>query len=63
MFNFCETKINMKLGYNNLYIISGFSCCFFLQFLLPAIVHINHQPYLQKGDGPIVSTAYEINKS
>lgn len=24
-----------------------------LAFLLPAIVHINHQPYLQKGDGPI----------
>lgn len=61
-FNFCETKIYMKLGYNNLYIFSGFLYCF-LQFLLPAIVHINHQPYLQKGDGPIVSTAYKINKS
>jgi superfamily II DNA/RNA helicase len=24
-----------------------------LAFLLPAIVHINHQPYLQHGDGPI----------
>ena len=29
------------------------NCC--AQFLLPAIVHINHQPYLQRGDGPIVS--------
>ena len=27
-----------------------------LQYLLPAIVHINHQPYLERGDGPIVST-------
>ncbi len=26
-----------------------------LQYLLPAIVHINHQPYLERGDGPIVS--------
>ena len=25
-----------------------------LAFLLPAIVHINAQPYLQPGDGPIV---------
>lgn len=25
------------------------------QYLLPAIVHINHQPYLERGDGPIVS--------
>merc|ERR1719197_1157968 len=25
-----------------------------LAFLLPAIVHINAQPYLSKGDGPIV---------
>jgi superfamily II DNA/RNA helicase len=23
-------------------------------FILPAIVHINHQPYLERGDGPIV---------
>uniref|UniRef100_A0AAR2L9Y9 RNA helicase n=1 Tax=Pygocentrus nattereri TaxID=42514 RepID=A0AAR2L9Y9_PYGNA len=23
------------------------------QYLLPAIVHINHQPYLERGDGPI----------
>lgn len=31
-------------------------CCFIpLQYLLPAIVHINHQPYLERGDGPIVS--------
>ena len=22
--------------------------------MLPAIVHINHQPYLERGDGPIV---------
>ena len=35
-------------------------CLFFvkpsktLAFLLPAIVHINAQPYLQPGDGPIV---------
>lgn len=26
-----------------------------LAFILPAIVHINHQPYLERGDGPIVS--------
>lgn len=26
-----------------------------MQYLLPAIVHINHQPYLERGDGPIVS--------
>lgn len=25
------------------------------QYLLPAIVHINHQSYLERGDGPIVS--------
>ncbi|RUS83666.1 hypothetical protein EGW08_008572 [Elysia chlorotica] len=25
-----------------------------LAFILPAIVHINHQPYLERGDGPIV---------
>ncbi|XP_019960941.2 probable ATP-dependent RNA helicase DDX17 isoform X1 [Paralichthys olivaceus] len=24
-----------------------------LSYLLPAIVHINHQPYLERGDGPI----------
>lgn len=29
---------------------------FVLQYLLPAIVHINHQPFLERGDGPIVST-------
>lgn len=28
---------------------------FALQYLLPAIVHINHQPFLERGDGPIVS--------
>ena len=28
---------------------------FYLKFILPAIVHINHQDYLQRGDGPIVS--------
>lgn len=22
-------------------------------YILPAIVHINHQPYLERGDGPI----------
>lgn len=26
------------------------------QYLLPAIVHIQHQPFLEHGDGPIVST-------
>ncbi|KAF7667200.1 hypothetical protein LDENG_00075050 [Lucifuga dentata] len=26
-----------------------------LAYLFPAIVHINHQPYLERGDGPIVS--------
>merc|ERR1719454_2792440 len=25
-----------------------------LSFILPSIVHINHQPYLERGDGPIV---------
>ncbi len=25
-----------------------------LAYLLPAIIHINHQPYLEMGDGPIV---------
>ncbi|CAG5123399.1 unnamed protein product [Candidula unifasciata] len=25
-----------------------------LGFMLPAIIHVNHQPYLQRGDGPIV---------
>ena len=25
-----------------------------LAYLLPAIIHINHQPYLERGDGPIV---------
>lgn len=30
--------------------------CFDLQYLLPAIVHINHQPFLERGDGPIVSS-------
>lgn len=29
-----------------------------LQYLLPAIVHINHQPYLERGDGPIVSADF-----
>ncbi|PIO26418.1 hypothetical protein AB205_0202740, partial [Aquarana catesbeiana] len=24
-----------------------------LAYLLPAMVHINHQPYLERGDGPI----------
>ncbi|KAI2584627.1 DEAD-box helicase 5, partial [Homo sapiens] len=24
-----------------------------LSYLLPAIVHINHQPFLERGDGPI----------
>lgn len=33
---------------------------FFLQYLLPAIVHINHQPFLERGDGPIVSRTEEI---
>ena len=26
-----------------------------LSFILPGIVHINHQPFLERGDGPIVS--------
>ena len=25
-----------------------------LAYLPPAIIHINHQPYLERGDGPIV---------
>ena len=28
------------------------------QYLLPAIVHIENQPKLQRQDGPIVSTKY-----
>lgn len=32
------------------------------QYLLPAIVHINHQPYLERGDGPIVSASVYFNK-
>lgn len=31
------------------------------QYLLPAIVHINHQPYLERGDGPIVSNPFWMN--
>lgn len=31
--------------------------CLVLQYLLPAIVHINHQPFLEHGDGPIVSVS------
>ena len=27
----------------------------YLQFILPAVIHISHQPRLQRGDGPIVS--------
>ena len=27
----------------------------FFQYILPAIVHINHQPVLEMGDGAIVS--------
>lgn len=26
---------------------------YIFQFILPSIVHINHQPYLERGDGPI----------
>lgn len=33
---------------------------FALQYLLPAIVHINHQPFLERGDGPIVSSHSRI---
>jgi len=29
-----------------------------MQYILPAIIHINHQPYLERGDGPIVSYYY-----
>ena len=25
-----------------------------LAYLLPSIIHVNHQPYLERGDGPIV---------
>lgn len=39
---------------NASYIVSA------LQYLLPAIVHINHQPYLERGDGPIVSYNYLV---
>lgn len=38
----CERRLNQS------------SIFFFFQYLLPAIVHINHQPYLERGDGPIV---------
>lgn len=29
--------------------------CFIFQYILPSIIHISHQPYLDRGDGPIVS--------
>lgn len=32
----------------------------FFQYLLPAIVHIQHQPFLEHGDGPIVSTLENV---
>lgn len=40
----------MCLAHKELYSFGG------LQYLLPAIVHINHQAFLERGDGPIVST-------
>lgn len=33
---------------------------FLPKYLLPAIVHINHQPYLERGDGPIVSASFDF---
>jgi hypothetical protein len=30
----------------------------FLQYILPAVIHIRNQPPLQRGDGPIVSGAF-----
>ncbi len=34
-----------------------------LQYLLPAIVHISHQPKLVRGDGPMVSNKVNSLKS
>ena len=33
--------------------LSVFCSC--VQYMLPGIVHIKHQPRIQRGDGPIVS--------
>lgn len=41
--------LRVSLGYRGLYLFDA------LQYLLPAIVHINHQAFLERGDGPIVS--------
>lgn len=46
------------MGYKYQYRNKGIAFIFVfcsLQYLLPAIVHINHQSYLERGDGPIVS--------
>ena len=32
-----------------------------LAYLLPAIIHTNHQPYLERGDGPI-GKKHALNK-
>ena len=34
-------------------LLSNLNDIFPFQYTLPAIVHINHQPYLEPGDGPI----------
>lgn len=54
----CKTnghKSCMIVGFFSVFFCVAFSS---LQYLLPAIVHINHQPYLERGDGPIVSAVF-----
>lgn len=45
-----------QLPEKNMYLMQTFHCFSLHQYLLPAIVHIQHQPFLEHGDGPIVST-------
>ena len=39
----------------------GMLPCPLLQYILPALVHIHHQPKLQRGDGPIVSPSCTLD--
>lgn len=51
LFQFTKAEI-VEIALQHIWTSSSFLS---LQYLLPAIVHINHQPYLERGDGPIVS--------
>lgn len=46
---FLHVDLRASLAYKGVYLLDA------LQYLLPAIVHINHQAFLERGDGPIVS--------